>query len=88
MRCCTRILTVEQTPASLNTVCPFASRWEKHMPELVRSDRPPPVPSRLVMCDRLLRLAQDAGRAGFDITAEHLFNLAHAVLEEKLRATH
>jgi hypothetical protein len=31
----------------------------------------------------LLRLAQDAARAGFAQTAEHLLELAHAVLEEK-----
>lgn len=39
--------------------------------------------SPLVLCDRLLTLAQDADRAGFAITAEHLLQLAHTVLEEK-----
>ncbi len=40
-------------------------------------------PSPLMMCDRLLTLAQDADRAGFAITAEHLLHLAHVVLDEK-----
>jgi len=35
-----------------------------------------------VMCDRLLTLAEDAGRAGFQVTAEHLLHLAYSVLEE------
>ena len=43
----------------------------------------PPTPSPLVLCDRLISLAQDADRAGFTITAEHLVHLAHVVLEEK-----
>ncbi len=42
-----------------------------------------PVPSPLVICDRLLSLAQDADRAGCAVTAEHLLQLAHAVLDEK-----
>ena len=48
---------------------------------------PPPAlggtPSPLVLCDRLLTLAQDAARAGCAITAEHLLHLAHVVLDEK-----
>jgi hypothetical protein len=43
----------------------------------------PLTPSPLVMCDRLLTLAQDADRAGFAVTAEHLLHLAHTVFEEK-----
>jgi hypothetical protein len=39
--------------------------------------------SPLVLCDRLLTLAQDADRAGFAVTAEHLLHLAHTVFEEK-----
>jgi hypothetical protein len=42
-----------------------------------------PSPSPLVLCDRLITLAQDADRAGFAVTAEHLVHLAHVVLEEK-----
>jgi hypothetical protein len=43
----------------------------------------PLTPSPLVLCDRLLTLAQDADRAGFAVTAEHLLHLAHTVFEEK-----
>ena len=43
--------------------------------------------SPLVLCDRLLTLAQDADRAGFAVTAEHLLHLAHTVFEEKRTAT-
>ena len=39
--------------------------------------------SPLFICDRLLTLAQEADRAGCSITAEHLFHLAHTVLDEK-----
>ncbi len=39
--------------------------------------------SALVLCDRLLSLAQDADRAGYAVTAEHLLHLAHTVFEEK-----
>lgn len=42
----------------------------------------PPTPSPLVLCDRLLTLAQDADRAGFTVTAEHLLHLADSVFEE------
>jgi hypothetical protein len=41
------------------------------------------VPSPLVLCDRLLTLAQDADRAGCAMTAEHLIHLAHSVFDEK-----
>ncbi len=51
---------------------------------LLRQELPtPPTPSPLVLCDRLISLAQDADRAGFSVTAEHLVHLAHIVLEEK-----
>jgi hypothetical protein len=43
----------------------------------------PLTPSPLVICDRLLTLAQDADRAGFAITAEQLLHLAYTVFEEK-----
>jgi hypothetical protein len=43
--------------------------------------------SPLVLCDRLLTLAQDADRAGFAVTAEHLLHLAHTVFEEKQAPT-
>ena len=42
-------------------------------------------PSPLVLCDRLLTLAQDADRAGYAVTAGHLLELAHTVFEEKHR---
>jgi hypothetical protein len=42
------------------------------------------VPSPLVLCDRLLTLAQDADRAGCAVTAEQLLHLAHVVLDERV----
>ena len=39
--------------------------------------------SPLVLADRLLALAQDADRAGFIGTAQHLLSLAHSVFDEK-----
>jgi len=39
-------------------------------------------PSPLMLCDRLIALAQDAGRAGFSVTADGLVRLAHTVLDE------
>jgi hypothetical protein len=41
--------------------------------------------SPLVLSDRLITLAQDADRAGFAITAEHLVYLAHTIFEERSR---
>lgn len=46
------------------------------------SPAPPPLPSPLILCDRLIALAQDADRAGFAITAEHLVHLAESLFEE------
>lgn len=47
------------------------------------ADQIPPHPaSPLVICDRLLALAQEAGRAGFAVTAEHLLHLADQVFDE------
>lgn len=46
---------------------------------------PPPRPSPLILCDRLITLAQEADRAGFAITAEHLVHLAESVFEEPVR---
>ncbi len=43
------------------------------------SPNPPPV-SRLVLCDRLLTMAQDIDRLGLRHAAEHLVGLADAVL--------
>ena len=50
-------------------------------PHAVESPRPPTSP--LLLCDRLLTLAQDADRAGLSVTAEHLLELAYNVFEEK-----
>ncbi len=41
--------------------------------------------SPLVLSDRLISLAQDADRAGFQVTAEQLVALAHQVFEEQAR---
>ncbi len=48
---------------------------------------PPPTASPLILCDRLISLAQDADRAGFAVTAEHLVHLAQAMFEEPPRPT-
>lgn len=49
----------------------------------IQTDTVHNTPSPLILCDRLLALAQDADRAGYAITAEHLLHLAHVVLDEK-----
>jgi hypothetical protein len=53
------------------------------MPYLAELPCPPAKTSPLVICDRLLTLAQDADRAGYVATAERLLRLAHIVLDEK-----
>lgn len=40
------------------------------------------VTSPLVLSDRLLTLAQDADRAGYQVTADGLVQLAHRVFDE------
>ncbi len=55
------------------------------MPTAASGSPRPLIPSPLVLCDRLLTLAQDADRAGFIITAEHLLHLAHVVFDEPIR---
>ncbi len=54
---------------------------------MTQSFVPAPVPfsasSPLILSDRLISLAQDADRAGYAITAEHLVHLAHIVFDEK-----
>jgi hypothetical protein len=54
------------------------------------AERPtlPPISAKaspLVLSDRLITLAQDADRAGFAVTAEHLVYLAHTIFEERSR---
>ena len=41
-----------------------------------------PAFSQLILSDRLISLAQDADRAGYIDTAEHLVNLACSVFDE------
>ena len=53
------------------------------MLQLRPADIPEMVPSPLMLCDHLLTLAQEADRAGYAVTAEHLLELAHTVFEEK-----
>lgn len=45
----------------------------------------PAPPSPLLLCDRLIALAQEADRAGFAITAGHLAELAESMFEEQPR---
>ena len=49
---------------------------------------PKPSVSELILSDRLIALAQDADRAGFTDTAEHLVNLACAVFDEAPKKPH
>jgi hypothetical protein len=44
--------------------------------------------SELVLSDRLIALAEDAGRAGFPDTAERLITLACRVFDEAPRVHH
>jgi len=53
------------------------------MLQLQAAEMPKVTPSPLVLSDRLLTLAQDADRAGYAATAEHLLELAFTVFEEK-----
>ncbi len=52
------------------------------MATTLSAEIPPHPASPLAMCDRLLALAQEAGRAGFAVTAEHLLHLADQVFDE------
>jgi hypothetical protein len=44
--------------------------------------------SELVLSDRLLTLAEDADRAGYTSTAEHLLSLACSVFDEAAKRPH
>jgi hypothetical protein len=44
--------------------------------------------SELVLSDRLITLAEDADRAGYTTTAEHLLNLACSVFDEATKRPH
>ena len=52
-------------------------------PAYVHARLPATPPSVLMMSDRLISLAQEADRAGYSMTAEHLVFLAHSVFDEK-----
>jgi hypothetical protein len=47
-----------------------------------------PVFSPLLLSDRLLTLAEDADKAGYRITAEHLLSLASEVLDQPDNVRH
>ena len=47
----------------------------------------PPI-NELVLSDRLIALAEDADRAGYLDTAEHLLTLAYTVFDEAPRKAH
>ncbi len=61
-------------------------------PSVVRLSRPKPptsfaaadrhAASPLMLCDRLITLAQEADRAGLAVTASHLVHLARGVFDE------
>jgi len=44
--------------------------------------------NELVLSDRLIALAQDADRAGYTDTAEHLLTLACSVFDEAAKKPH
>ncbi len=46
-----------------------------------------PMISPLMLCDRLISLAEDADHAGFSIAAEHLLELANEVLDRPCKET-
>jgi len=52
------------------------------MTQLSRADAPAAAASPLILSDRLLTLAEDAGRAGFQVTADRLVRLAYRVFDE------
>jgi hypothetical protein len=45
----------------------------------------PPPPSPLVLCDRLISLAQDADRAGHTAAAAHLVDLIDEIFDKPRR---
>jgi hypothetical protein len=53
------------------------------MLQLIATVHTPPPPSPLVLCDRLISLAQDADRAGLTTTAGHLVDLIDEIFEER-----
>jgi hypothetical protein len=58
------------------------------MPETTTLAIPKPSFSELVLSDRLIALAEDAGRAGFIDTAERLITLACTVFDEAPKVHH
>jgi len=54
---------------------------EKPMLQFIAPMPLPPPPSPLVLCDRLISLAQDADRAGLTATALHLMDLIDELFE-------
>ena len=52
------------------------------IPGLIPHHASPAPPSKLVLSDRLLHLAEDADRAGCRMAAEHLIALAHWVFDD------
>jgi hypothetical protein len=57
-------------------------------PAFPTSPRPTLPPSPLILCDRLIALAQEADRAGHLTTATQLLRLAHTVLDEEAAPRH
>jgi len=53
------------------------------MDQLITAYPQAPPPSALVLCDRLISLAQDADRAGLTHTAAHLVDLIDEMFEER-----
>ena len=53
-------------------------------PAMTPAKTPPsPAPSPLMLCDRLIGLAQDADRAGFTVTADRLVDLVEQMFAER-----
>ena len=53
------------------------------MDQLITAYPQAPPPSALVLCDRLISLAQDADRAGLTATAAHLVDLIDEIFAER-----
>ncbi len=58
------------------------------MPQLAAVTASTTPPSPLMLCEQLIRLAEEADRAGFAVTAEHLVHLAYGVLDDRQPRPH
>lgn len=60
-----------------------ATSFATRLPRRHGSSRARHATSPLMLCDRLITLAQDADRAGLAVTAGHLVHLARGVFDDQ-----